>query len=320
MDDFALLGNDLFGDAIEQEGRGELQKKFTIPPFSILNAREGLRQERKRAWLALGIQSEVGRNRGLKGLATAYSVSRTSQSSSGLVRVAENAQQTKDETSIFDPVLCELAYTWFCPPGGQIIDPFAGGSVRGIVAHKLGYKYWGCDLRQEQIEANETQGQEICGDSGPVWACGDAMDELTILPDEYADFVFTCPPYGSLEVYSDDERDLSNMEHHTFIANYKRIILRACKKLKNNRFAAIVVGDFRDKKGNYRNFVSDTIAAFREQGLHLYNEVILVTAIGSLPIRITKQFDASRKIGKTHQNLLIFVKGDGKAATKAIIG
>ncbi len=37
-------------------------------------------------------------------------------------------------TSIFDPVLCELAYRWFCPPGGLILDPFAGGSVRGIVA------------------------------------------------------------------------------------------------------------------------------------------------------------------------------------------
>ena len=37
-------------------------------------------------------------------------------------------------TSIFDPVLCELAYRWSCPQGGTIIDPFAGGSVRGVVA------------------------------------------------------------------------------------------------------------------------------------------------------------------------------------------
>jgi hypothetical protein len=31
-------------------------------------------------------------------------------------------------------VLCEIAYRWFSPPGGLILDPFAGGSVRGIVA------------------------------------------------------------------------------------------------------------------------------------------------------------------------------------------
>jgi hypothetical protein len=41
-------------------------------------------------------------------------------------------------TSIFDPVLCELAYAWFSPPGGIVLDPFAGGSVRGMVASKLG--------------------------------------------------------------------------------------------------------------------------------------------------------------------------------------
>ena len=44
----------------------------------------------------------------------------------------------------------------------------------------------------------------------------------------------------------------------------------------------------------------------------LYNEMILVNAIGSLPIRAGKYFNASRKIGKTHQNVLVFYKGDPK--------
>jgi hypothetical protein len=42
-------------------GAGSLAARFGIPPFSVLNAREGWWQERKRAWLALGIRSEVGR-------------------------------------------------------------------------------------------------------------------------------------------------------------------------------------------------------------------------------------------------------------------
>ena len=101
---------------------------------------------------------------------------------------------------------------------------------------------------------------------------------------------------------------------------YKRILLRSCQKLKNNRFACIVVGDFRDAKGYYRNFVGDTISAFLEIGLKLYNEAILVTAVGSLPIRITKQFESGRKLGKTHQNVLVFCKGDWREAVKAIKG
>lgn len=39
----------------------KLMDKFVVPPFSVLDARQGYWQERKRAWLSLGIQSEVGR-------------------------------------------------------------------------------------------------------------------------------------------------------------------------------------------------------------------------------------------------------------------
>jgi hypothetical protein len=42
-------------------GAGSLADRFGVPPFSVLNAREGWWQDRKRAWIALGIQSELGR-------------------------------------------------------------------------------------------------------------------------------------------------------------------------------------------------------------------------------------------------------------------
>jgi len=42
-----------------------------------------------------------------------------------------------------------------------------------------------------------------------------------------------------------------------------------------------------------------------------------VTADGSLPIRVGKQFSAGRKLGKTHQNVLVYVKGDWKKAAAA---
>src|SRR5690348_7500784 len=71
----------------------------------------------------------------------------------GGIDFMEGATQTG--TSIFDPVLCELSYRWFCPPGGKILDPFAGGSVRGIVASCLGFEYTGVELRAEQVAANQ---------------------------------------------------------------------------------------------------------------------------------------------------------------------
>ncbi len=50
------------GSANQQNG--SLSEKFMIAPFSVLNAREGWWQNRKRQWIALGIKSELGRGGG----------------------------------------------------------------------------------------------------------------------------------------------------------------------------------------------------------------------------------------------------------------
>jgi hypothetical protein len=115
-------------------------------------------------------------------------------------------------TSIFDPVLCELAYRWFSPPDGLILDPFAGGSVRGIVAARLGRQYVGHELRAEQVAANRVQAAQICADGiAPAWIEGDSRGIDKTCAESTADLVFSCPPYADLEVYSDDPADLSTL-------------------------------------------------------------------------------------------------------------
>lgn len=227
------------------------------------------------------------------------------------------AQAEGTGTSVFDPVLCELVYRWFCPPGGRILDPFAGGSVRGIVASKLGRPYYGIELRAEQVLANQSQASLICDDPMPEWIVGDSN---VILDGAigHADLVFTCPPYADLEEYSDDPADISNMPHEQFLAIYKEIIRKAALRLKQDRFFAVVIGDARDKQGFFYGLPARTVQFAWEAGLHLYNEAILVTAVGSLPVRVRRQFEANRKLGKTHQTVLIFVKGSPKIATDAI--
>ncbi len=236
-----------------------------------------------------------------------------------VTRAADGTLDYKESngTSIFDPVLCELAYTWFTAPGAAILDPFAGGSVRGIVAAHLGRHYTGIDLRAEQIEANEKQAREIVPGNQPVWIVGDSLEINELLtPNVMFDFIFSCPPYADLEVYSDNPQDISTMSYPDFLTAYREIIRLAVARLNDNRFACFVVGDVRDKRGHYYDFVGDTVQAFRDAGCEYYNEAILVTAVGSLPIRVGRQFEAGRKLGKTHQNVLVFVKGDGKKAAQ----
>lgn len=289
------------GEALE-ENRESLQERFIVPPFSVLDTRQGYWQDRKEIWKTI-IKSDIGRAEGLLG--------------GGLKELAEKHGSSLTGTSIFDPVLCEVLISWFCPPGGKVLDPFAGGSVRGLVSVLMGNEYTGIDLSEKQIKANKANYAKIAGRQdlngndlfAPNWINDDSAN-IDLLVKEKHDFLLTCPPYADLEVYSDDPRDISNMPYDQFKAAYTDIIGKATAKLKDNAFAAIVVGEVRDKHGFYYDFVGDTVEAFRAAGLEYYNECILVNQIATAALRAGKQFEAGRKVCKTHQNVLVFVKGD----------
>ena len=65
--DEKLFGMGLLHSA-KPDVSGVLRQKFILPPFSVLDARAGEWQERKRAWLSLGIRSEIGRGENAIGL------------------------------------------------------------------------------------------------------------------------------------------------------------------------------------------------------------------------------------------------------------
>ena len=58
---FEMADEPLPGEGDNEGSTASLADKFGIAPFSVLNAREGWWQSRKRAWLAIGIKSELGR-------------------------------------------------------------------------------------------------------------------------------------------------------------------------------------------------------------------------------------------------------------------
>jgi DNA modification methylase len=266
---------------------------FVVPPISTLDVKQKYWKDRKKEWLQLNIQSELGRN-------------------DNLLQLSDLLKKKQKATSVFDPVLCEIIYHWFTQKGDTIFDPFAGGSVRGIVASKMNRQYVGVDLRKEQVKHNKKQADEICDKNKPVWLTGSSED-VTI--DREYDFFFTCPPYYDLEVYSDLKKDLSNLPPEEFDETFEKILALSLSKLKNNRFAAIVIGDVRDSNGYYLKFMSKTIEAFEKNGCRYYNDLILLQEPATAAMRSFGYMNASRKIAKCHQNVLVFVKGDPVKAT-----
>lgn len=300
--DLALTGFDLAevqkeAERLERELRRKecptsLKDVFVVPPFSVLDTRQGYWQERKKQWLDYGIKSEVGREDNLT--------------------FAKSLQMGKNDngTSVFDPVLCEVMYRWFNVPGGSVFDPFAGGSVRGIVAKCTDHPYSGIDLRAEQVESNRQNAIDLGLDNKDLeWICDDSRNMDKHIADESVDMVFTCPPYFDLEVYSDDPRDISNMDYEGFTAVFHEIMIRAAGKLKDDRFMVVVLSDVRGPDGTYRGMVNSLTAALREQGLRLYNDMILFNVAGSASLRVRRNMH-NRKVVRTHQNVLVYYKGD----------
>jgi DNA modification methylase len=313
-DGFTLEDQPGLFDAGPRMAGAVLQDRFVVPPLSVLDRRQGYWMDRQRQWGLLGIKSELGRAAGL------------TYGKFDNPDFKGTSEQVLTQTSIFDPVVCELTCRWFCPPGGRVLDPFAGGAVRGVVAGATGRHYVGIDLSEAQVDANREQASRIFGggvDFGrathvPRWKLGDAREVAPHATAESYDLVFTCPPYAGLERYSDHAADLSNMDYPKFLAAYRDIIAAGWRALRPDRFATIVIGDARGPDGHYHNLVGDTITAYLDAGFGLYGQAVIVDPVGTAQIRVGKQFVQSRKIALTHQHYLLFVKGDPRVATEAI--
>lgn len=273
---------------------------YFMAPFSIINTIVGRWHKRKRYWMLKGIESEVGRGEYLLGKSGFNTGNRQNNKGGSLLN-----NPNQNNTSVFDPVLCELMYNWFAPDNAKILDPFAGGSVRGIVASCLGHCYTGIELRDVQVKANNKQGHIITPNNIPKWICGDSDKELDFI-DEIFDIIFTCPPYLNLEKYSSLESDLSNMNDNDFYYKYKQIIKKSISKVKDNGLIIFVVGDVRDSHGFYKRFPDKTKDIIEENNCKLLNEIHFY-ANGNAALRANKSMQ-NKKVVKIHQTIIVFQK------------
>lgn len=308
-----IHGTDLFGEPIQPAATIIGRKFGTVPPFTRLDTMSGEWQSRKEAWIGAGVHETAGRRESLAFVGREDQQDAISRQISGV---------GAGNTSFFDPTLAESLVEWFSPVGGVVLDPFAGGSARGLVCAAMGRDYFGIELRQEQIDANESAADAFkFADRRPLWTRGDASVAMKGPPPRDFDFLLACPPYGSLEKYSDDPADLSNMTDADFDAAYTGVIADASRWLSRDSFAAFVVGSYRNKAGYLRDLPGITVQAFASAGVHLYNHAVLLTSLATVGVRTSAHFTGNRKLGNCHQHVLVFVKGDWrKAANKAALG
>lgn len=326
-------GNGSGSDTSHQNSAPEssLFDRFVVPPFSILDTRKGYWQDRKKKWY--DIIGDMGESRN-DTLVTSleikykdlYQRTREHRKECGLSfkeyidkyvsqedLEKEQAKIVAQGVSILDPVMAEIVCRWFGQENGTAFDCFAGDSVFGFVAAHLGNDFTGIELRDKQAALNNERVEGMKA----RYICDDGQNVAQHIEPESQDLLFSCPPYFDLEKYSDLPNDASNQgSYEDFIKILENAFTGAVSCLKQNRFAAICVGDVRDKNtGFYYDFCGDIKRIFKENGMRLYNEIILVEQTASTALRASRYMD-SRKVAKTHQHLLVFFKGDPKKIKK----
>ena len=305
-----------------------LNERFVVPPFSILDTRRGYWQSRKKQWREMiGDTGESRNDKLIKSpeikFKDLYQRTREHREQLGIsfkeylekyvpeeVKEREASKVLAAGVSLFDPVLSECMCKWFTPhSGAKIFDCFAGDTQKGLVFGMCGYEFTGIELRQEQVDINN---KVLDGRNLPVsYICDDGQNVAQHFDEESQDLLFSCPPYYDLEVYSDDPKDASNQStYEDFLSILRNGFTAAIQCLKPNRFAVIVVGDVRNKKTKgYYGFPDDIKRIFVDTGCVLYNDIILVETGASTALRASRYME-SRKVGKMHQNVLVFYKGD----------
>lgn len=315
------------GATNSKPANASLNDRFIVPPFSILDTRKGYWQERKKKWRELIGDNGESRNDTLitspeikyKDL---YQRTRQHREELGItfkeyldkyvpddVKEREASKVLSAGVSLLDPVMAEIVCRWFGQDNCKTFDCFAGDSVFGYVSAHLGNEFVGIELRPEQARLNNERVEGMTA----RYINDDGQNVAQHIAPDSQDLLFSCPPYFDLEKYSDLENDASNQDsYEDFIKILENAFKAAVGCLKENRFAVIVVGDVRDKStGFYYDFCGDIKRIFKEAGMPLYNEIILVETGASTALRAGRYME-SRKVAKTHQNILVFYKGKTK--------
>lgn len=212
--------------------------------------------------------------------------------------------------SVFPIPLVEWIILRYGPrDGGTIVDAFAGGPPRGLVASAMGYNYVGFDVRQEQIDENLRILDGLGLSVGVTYVHGDGC-RLDDYESNTFDMALTCPPYFDLEKYSEQQDDISNLGSYDDFNQQMYSCAQAHRRvMRPGSFVCLVVGPFRYKigprKGEIVPFVEDTIYNFRDVGFQFHQNIILSKNFASAAVRAANAW-RNKKLVPRHEHLLVF--------------
>jgi len=110
----------------------------------------------------------------------------------------------------------------------MIVDPFAGRSSRPLVSTLLKRNYTGFEVIESNLKEAQEQYDTISKerDMGKLELINTSSSNvLNHLDKNYADMIYTCPPYFNIEKYESVEGQLTDIKtYNAYLNEYTNIL------------------------------------------------------------------------------------------------
>ena len=187
----------------------------------------------------------------------------------------------KKKLSEFSPLLAQRIVEYWSDEDDLIIDPFAGRGTRVLVAKAMDRRSIGLDISWEFIshinnKAADKRSLEDFIDDREIYVpmAVHTDSRFMPIPDETADFIYSCPPYWNIEKYEHRDGQLADIDDYKeFLREMGNIFKECYRILKNGKFMVIVVQDFRLWKKFYA-LGAHTVQEIENAGFAMYDNVI----------------------------------------------
>lgn len=213
--------------------------------------------------------------------------------------------------SVFHPHLAAALVKGYTQRGDTIVDPFAGGGTRAVVAAALGRRYVGTELRQEEAERVQ---QRLAADNlqglAKVHVADAASFDWPIASSAAA--LITCPPYWQLEKYSSDTADLSAAPlYEDYLRRLRSVLIQARRALKPDALVVIVAAEIRHPTTRELLDLPGDIIRLAQRSMRAWlADRITVTAGSSLQLsRSASRFDRTRLTLPVSETVIVLQLG-----------
>jgi len=222
----------------------------------------------------------------------------------------------------------ERLIRFFTKQGETVLDPFLGSGSTLIACHDSGRLGTGIELIEQWAQVARERLGLVGGASSPDQTViqGDALTELTSLPEASFDFIVTSPPYWSIldkqgmkikaeresrdlpTKYSEDANDLGNIaDYEEFLDRLGEVFAACGRVLKPKKYMAVVVSDFRHGP-QFVLYHADLAKRIEQAGIPLKGITVLLQDSKNLyPFGVPNAFVSNIH----HQYILIHQKPQG---------